>query len=171
MADCATRLCVKLCLLRLCFFSGFIFGSIHRNLVKHEFGANSYAAYSLKCWAVWGFLGAWGEEQQCFGSHTIPKSSHFTEFSGNEHMAFENPPLNLGLCQLQWGEEQHKMQASHTYVSSTGRVPSKKAEGVGYFIGEDSTWIWVLNTVIIFLGTICFQNMLQKGLYWSVVHH
>lgn len=70
MADCATRLRVKLCLLRLCFFSGFIFGSIHRNLVKHEFGANSYAAYSLKCWAVWGFLGAWGEEQQCFGSHT-----------------------------------------------------------------------------------------------------
>lgn len=52
MADCATRLCVKLCLLRLCFFSDFILSSIHRNLAKHDYGANSYAAYGLKCWAV-----------------------------------------------------------------------------------------------------------------------
>lgn len=51
-------------------FSSFIFGSIRRNLFKHDFGANSYAEYSLKCWVVWGFLGAWGEQQPCFGSHT-----------------------------------------------------------------------------------------------------
>lgn len=85
MADCATRLCVKLCLLRLCFFLGFILSSIHRNLAKQDFGANSYSAYGLKCWAVWGFLGAWGEEQQCFGSHTQspspPISLSFQEMS------------------------------------------------------------------------------------------
>lgn len=51
------------------FFFGLILSSIHRNLAKH-FSTNSCAAYGLKCWAVWGFLGAWGEEQRCFGSHT-----------------------------------------------------------------------------------------------------
>lgn len=98
MADCATRLCAKLCLLRLCFYSGFILSSIHRNLAKHNFGANSYAAYGLKCWAVWGFLGR--RTTMFWFTHTIPKSSPFAEFSGNEHMALEHPPLSLGLCQL-----------------------------------------------------------------------
>lgn len=62
-------------------FSGFILSSIHRNLAKHNFSANSYAAYGLRCWAVWRFLGAWGEEQQCFGSHTQSPRLSFQEMS------------------------------------------------------------------------------------------
>jgi len=69
-------------------------------------------------------------------------------------------------CNEERSSTKHR-QVTHTYVSSTGRIPSKKAEGLGYCIWEDSTWIWVLNTLIIFLEVIaiCFQNMLQKGLY------
>lgn len=48
-----------------------------------------------------GFFGGMGRRTTMFWfTHTIPESSHFTEFSGNEHTALENPPLRLGLCQL-----------------------------------------------------------------------
>lgn len=52
------------------FFFCLISSSIHRNFAKQDSGANTYAAYGLKCWAVWGFIWAQGEEQHCFGSHT-----------------------------------------------------------------------------------------------------
>lgn len=74
MADCAARPCVRLCLLRLWVFFSFILSSIHRNVAKWGSGANSYAAYGLKCWAVCSFVWTWGGEQRCFGSHTCSPS-------------------------------------------------------------------------------------------------
>lgn len=174
MADCAARPCVRLCLLRLWGFFSFILSSIHRNLAKWGSGANSYAAYGLKCWAVCSFVWTWGGEQRCFGSHTRSPSPPISLSFQEMNIWLQKIQLFiLGCvsCNEEMSSTKHR-QVTHTYVSSTGRIPSKKAEGVGYFIWEDSTRIWVLNTVIIFLQVIavCFEIVLQNGLYWSVVH-
>ena len=166
---CSQAVCKTLPSEAVLFFFSFILSSIHRNLAKQDSRANSYVAYGLKCWAVWGFVWAQGGEQRCFCSHTRSPS----------------PPISLGFqemniwlwkiqlfvlgcvsCNEERSSTKHR-QVTHTYVSSTGRIPPKKAEGVGYFIQEDSTRIWILNTVIIFFEVIavCFQNVLQRGLY------